>query len=169
MLPVGEKHRSVFQTVFQTLRKMLASFRFASRSGGALSAFSQQQRAFGASGGYVRHWEKQTPIEKDPKRVIRPIIGADHLWVPSKPWNYPTGRLDPWNPKAACSDQGGGNEGIPPEYVDIMRTQQQITPLELGWVSYTGTIFPLLAGGFAFSMHSLTRDNDTQLAWLYGY
>jgi len=128
-----------------------------------------QTRAFGAYGTYLRHWEKDMDVAKDPKRVVRPFIGSDHLWVPSKPWNYPTGRLDPYNPAAACSVQGGGNEGVPPEYVDIFRTQQQITPLELGWVSYNGLIAPGLY--FLASMiiiNSLT-DNASFWPWLLGF
>lgn len=51
--------------------------------------------------------------------------------------------IDP-HPTAACSVQGGGNEGIPPEYVEAFIKQQTRRDPELGFSTYGG-VFPVLA------------------------
>lgn len=47
--------------------------------------------------------------------------------------------IDP-HPTEACSVQGGGNEGIPPEYVETFIKQQTRRDPQLGFSTYGGAI-----------------------------
>jgi len=81
--------------------------------------------------------------------------------------------LDPASPGQACSDQGGGNEGIPREYIAIF-TQQQTKrePEVLGVSTYSGLIWALLAGWYFiygwFQITSSYHDTFWQRIFLFG-
>ncbi|CAD7960718.1 unnamed protein product [Amoebophrya sp. A120] len=81
--------------------------------------------------------------------------------------------LDPLNPGQACSDMGGGNEGIPREYIAAFIQQQtKREPEFLGVSTYSGLIWAVLAGWYFiygyFNITSNYHDTFWPRVFLFG-
>ncbi|CAD7947058.1 unnamed protein product [Amoebophrya sp. A25] len=120
-----------------------------------------EKRCFAAAASSVTPTDPLAP----PARVVYPQIGpGDALPMDTyQPHPFYTS-LDPRNPGQACSDLGGGNEGIPKEYIAVFIQQQtKREPEFFGVSTYSGLIWGVVCGwGLFYGWWKVTCDyHDT--------